>query len=146
VGGRIFATLASMWPGYRNLTGNLKQQAMFVGEAPEVFPPIAVEGRMGATHIRLAKANEDVPPARCARCQSCGWRKNKKPGACGKKAVSSAGPGSQRRMSGLRVSGYSPSFGWKEANLHTLVEGFGDPLQHRERVPFIAGILEPADD
>jgi hypothetical protein len=36
-------------------------QADFVGEAPDLFIPIAGGwGRMGATHIRLAKANADV--------------------------------------------------------------------------------------
>src|SRR6266496_3987759 len=38
-----------------------EQQAVFVGEQPEVFVPIAGGwGRMGMTHIRLAAANEDV--------------------------------------------------------------------------------------
>jgi hypothetical protein len=36
-------------------------QAQFVQELPEVFLPIPGGwGRMGSTHIRLAKANEDV--------------------------------------------------------------------------------------
>src|ERR1700693_1966445 len=61
VGGRIFATLASQSQGYGNLMLNLEQQAAFVAELPEVFVPIAGGwGRMGATHIRLATANEDV--------------------------------------------------------------------------------------
>ena len=39
----------------------LELQADFVGELPEVFLPIPGGwGRMGMTHIRLAKANEDV--------------------------------------------------------------------------------------
>jgi hypothetical protein len=39
----------------------LEQQASFVEELPEVFLPIPGGwGRMGATHIRLAVANEDV--------------------------------------------------------------------------------------
>jgi hypothetical protein len=38
-----------------------EQQATFVEELPEVFVPIAGGwGRNGATHIRLAAANEDV--------------------------------------------------------------------------------------
>src|SRR6266702_2238196 len=38
-----------------------EQQAVFVGEMPEVFVPIAGGwGRMGMTHIRLAAASEDV--------------------------------------------------------------------------------------
>jgi len=61
VGGRIFATLASESQGYGNLMLTPEQQAAFVAEMPEVFVPIAGGwGRMGATHIRLAKANKDV--------------------------------------------------------------------------------------
>lgn len=61
VGGRIFATLASAHQGYGNLMLTPEQQAAFVEELPEVFVPIAGGwGRMGATHIRLAAAKEDV--------------------------------------------------------------------------------------
>ena len=61
VGGRIFATLASQAQGYGNLMLTPEQQADFVRELPEVFLPIPGGwGRMGATHIRLAKASEDV--------------------------------------------------------------------------------------
>jgi len=61
VGGRIFATLASVKQGYGNLMLSPEQQADFVAEAPEFFLPIAGGwGRMGATHIRLAHANEDA--------------------------------------------------------------------------------------
>jgi len=61
VGGRIFATLASEKQGYGNLMLTPEQQADFVAEQPEIFLPIAGGwGRMGATHIRLAKANADV--------------------------------------------------------------------------------------
>src|SRR3984957_13733568 len=61
VGGRIFATLASQNQGYGNLMLTPEQQAEFVAEQPEVFVPIAGGwGRMGATHIRLAAAYEDV--------------------------------------------------------------------------------------
>jgi len=61
VGGRIFATLASAKQGYGNLKLTLEQQAAFVEELPEVFVPIAGGwGKTGATHIRLAAANEDV--------------------------------------------------------------------------------------
>ena len=61
VGGRIFATLASADKGYGNLMLSPEQQAMFVGELPEVFVPIAGGwGRMGMTHVCLATANEDV--------------------------------------------------------------------------------------
>ena len=61
VGGRIFATLAAQKQGYGNLMLTLEQQEAFVGEAPEVFLPIAGGwGRMGMTHIRLAAAGEEV--------------------------------------------------------------------------------------
>ena len=61
VGGRKFATLASQKLGYGNLMLTPEVQAEFVGEAPELFVAIAGGwGRMGATHIRLAAANEDV--------------------------------------------------------------------------------------
>jgi len=61
VGGKIFATLASQAQGYGNLKLTPEQQADFVRELPEVFLPIPGGwGRMGMTHIRLAKASEDV--------------------------------------------------------------------------------------
>jgi YjbR len=61
VGGRIFATLAHGEQGYGNLMLTPEAQAAFVEELPEVFLPIAGGwGRMGATHIVLAKANEDL--------------------------------------------------------------------------------------
>ena len=61
VQGRIFATLASQDEGYGNLMLTPELQADFVAELPEVFLPIhGGWGRMGMTHIRLAKATEDV--------------------------------------------------------------------------------------
>ena len=61
VGGRIFATLASAHLGYGNLMLTPEQQQDFVHESPEVFLPVSGGwGRMGATHILLAQANEDV--------------------------------------------------------------------------------------
>lgn len=61
VGGRIFATLAAVKQGYGNLMLTPEIQAQFVAEAPEIFLPIAGGwGRNGATHVRLAVANEDV--------------------------------------------------------------------------------------
>jgi hypothetical protein len=61
VGGHIFATLASEHLGYGNLMLTPEIQAAFVGESADVFLPVAGGwGRMGATHIVLAKANEDV--------------------------------------------------------------------------------------
>ncbi|SRR5258708_2324899 len=61
VGGRIFATLAAQNQGYGNLMLTPQQQATFVEDLPGVFLPIAGGwGRMGATHIRLSAATEDV--------------------------------------------------------------------------------------
>ena len=61
VGGRIFATLASQKQGYGNLMLTPELQQEFVRELPEVFLPVhGGWGKMGATHIRLAAANEDV--------------------------------------------------------------------------------------
>ncbi len=61
VGGRIFATLASEKDGYGNLMLTPEQQGEFVGEAAELFLPVhGGWGRMGATHIVLAVATEDV--------------------------------------------------------------------------------------
>ena len=59
VGGRIFATLASIKQGYGNIKLSPEQQQAFVRELPEVFLPVAGGwGRMGMTHIRLAMADE----------------------------------------------------------------------------------------
>jgi hypothetical protein len=61
VQGKIFATLASQHLGYGNLKLTPQQQADFVRELPEVFLPIRGGwGRMGMTHILLAKASPDV--------------------------------------------------------------------------------------
>ena|SRR2546423_7175543 len=61
VGGRKFASLASLAGGYGNLMLTLEQQAAFVEEAPEIFLPIPGGwGKMGHTHIRLAAASEGV--------------------------------------------------------------------------------------
>jgi hypothetical protein len=61
VGGRIFATLASVREGYGNLMLTVEQQQAFLAEEPDVFLPIPGGwGRMGCTHIRLAAANEDL--------------------------------------------------------------------------------------
>src|SRR5208282_4707138 len=61
VGGSIFATLASEKQGYGNLMLTPEQQSEFVRELPDVFLPIhGGWGKMGATHIRLAQASEDV--------------------------------------------------------------------------------------
>src|SRR5208283_2662665 len=60
VGGRIFATLAHVGQGYGNLMLTPDLQSAFVQEAPEVFLPVPGGwGRNGATHIRLAAADEE---------------------------------------------------------------------------------------
>src|ERR1700691_6355421 len=82
VRGRIFATLASEDEGYGNLMLTLDQQADFVRELPDVFLPIhGGWGRMGMTHIRLAKATEDVlaGPLQTARKPRGEKKKKKKP-------------------------------------------------------------------
>jgi hypothetical protein len=61
VGGRIFGTLASGAQGFGNLALTPEDQAAFCEELPDVFVPIPGGwGRMGMTHIVLAKASEDV--------------------------------------------------------------------------------------
>ena len=61
VGGRIFATLAAERLGYGNLMFTREVQMDFVSEQPDIFIPIAGGwGRNGATHVRLAAANEDL--------------------------------------------------------------------------------------
>ena len=85
VGGRIFATLASQSQGYGNLMLAPEQQAAFVEELPEVFVPIAGGwGKMGMTHIRLAKATEDVLTGALRTAWTLRVEKN----AAGKKRVS----------------------------------------------------------
>jgi len=61
VGGRIFATLASVEQGYGNLMLTLEQQTAFCEDQPEIFLPVhGGWGRMGITHIRLAAATPEV--------------------------------------------------------------------------------------
>jgi hypothetical protein len=80
VGGRIFATLAAADRGYGNLMLTPEQQAMFVGELPEVFIPITGGwGRMGMTHIRLSAASEDVLEGALRTAWKLRLEKNLKP-------------------------------------------------------------------
>lgn len=61
VGGHIFATLAHQSQGYGNLMFTPEQQAEFVEESPDLFLPVfGGWGKNGATHLRLAVANEDL--------------------------------------------------------------------------------------
>jgi len=80
VGGRIFATLASVKEGYGNLMLTPEQQADFVGEQPDIFVPIAGGwGRMGSTHIRLAAADEDILEGALRAAWKTRIEKNTKP-------------------------------------------------------------------
>jgi hypothetical protein len=91
VGGHIFATLASAKQGYGNLKLTPEQQAAFVEEMPEIFLPIhGGWGRMGMTHIRLAKANADV----LTGALEAAWklRVDKNSGTRGRKAGASKRP------------------------------------------------------
>jgi hypothetical protein len=88
VGGRIFATLASISEGYGNLMLTPEHQAAFVQEQPKIFLPIAGGwGRMGMTHIRLATADEDTLAGALHTAWKLRVEKNKKPA---KKKSSSA--------------------------------------------------------
>jgi hypothetical protein len=81
VGGRIFATLASISEGYGNLMLTPEHQAAFVQEQPKIFLPIAGGwGRMGMTHIRLAAANEDTLTGALHTAWKLRAEKNSKPG------------------------------------------------------------------
>ncbi len=61
VGGRIFATLASESHGYGNLMLTPEVQSAFIADAPGLFLPVhGGWGRRGATHIRLAMADQDT--------------------------------------------------------------------------------------
>jgi hypothetical protein len=93
VGGRIFATLAAQRQGYGNLLLTPEVQAEFVAELPSVFIPVAGGwGKMGATHVRLSEANEEMlagalRTARKIRVEkNAGTRKHATlPGATGKR-------------------------------------------------------------
>jgi hypothetical protein len=81
VNGRIFATLAHAKLGYGNLMLAREQQAMFAAELPQVFIPVKGGwGRMGATHIVLSAANEDVVAGALRAAWQLGVEKNQKTG------------------------------------------------------------------
>ncbi len=93
VGGRIFATLASIAQGYGNVKLTPEQQADFVRELPEVFLPVPGGwGKGGMTHVRLAQVNEDVLEGALRAAWKLRVENNAK---AGKKATSK----SQRRRS-----------------------------------------------
>lgn len=98
VGGHIFATLASVDQGYGNLMLNPEQQAMFVEELPDVFLPIhGGWGRNGATHIRLAKASEDVLTGALQTAWKLRVEKNAKTNRTAKKSGAKAATESSAR-------------------------------------------------
>jgi hypothetical protein len=93
VGGRIFATLASQAQGYGNLMLTPEVQADFVAEAPDVFVPVSGGwGRMGATHIRLSVANEDL----LAGALRTAWKLRKEKNAGSKKRASGGEAGKRK--------------------------------------------------
>jgi hypothetical protein len=97
VGGRIFATLASVDQGYGNLMLDPEQQAMFVEEMPDVFLPIPGGwGRMGATHIRLAKASEDILTGALQTAWKLRIAKNLKTSRGAKKSAAKSKPAAKR--------------------------------------------------
>ena len=103
VGGRIFATLASIDQGYGNLMLNPEQQAMFVEEMPDLFVPVhGGWGRMGATHIRLAKASEDVLTGALQTAWKLRVEKNAKTNRGAKKSVVKEKPPKSVGKSGAR--------------------------------------------
>ena len=82
VGGRIFATLASVRDGYGNLMLTPEAQAELVVEMPEVFLPVKGGwGRNGATHVRLAEAGEDLVAGALRMAWKIRVDKNAKPAA-----------------------------------------------------------------
>jgi hypothetical protein len=88
VGGRIFATLASVEQGYGNLMLTPEHQAVFIAERADLFLPVfGGWGRSGATHIRLAAADEDTLSGALHTAWKLRVEKNKRPGAKGKPAA-----------------------------------------------------------
>jgi hypothetical protein len=103
VGGRIFATLASVDQGYGNLMLDPEQQAMFVDEMPDLFLPVhGGWGRMGATHIRLAKASEDVLTGALHTAWKLRMEKNAKTSRAAKKPENVKKPPAAQRRTGKR--------------------------------------------
>jgi hypothetical protein len=80
VDGRIFATLASQNDGYGNLMLTVEQQQAFIADRPDLFLPIKGGwGRMGMTHIILAKADEDSLTGALTTAWKLRKEKNQKP-------------------------------------------------------------------
>jgi len=82
VGGRIFATLASVSQGYGNLMLTPDHQAPFIADRPDLFLPVfGGWGRGGATHIRLAEADEDTLTGALHTAWKLRVEKNRKAGS-----------------------------------------------------------------
>jgi hypothetical protein len=95
VGGRIFATLAAVRQGYGNLMLTPEQQTAFVAEQPDVFLPVAGGwGRGGATHLRLAAANEDLLTGALRTAWKLRVEKNRQTATKPKKAALKKSPAS----------------------------------------------------
>ena len=88
VGGRIFATLASVKEGYGNLLLTPEQQALFVEELPDMFLPVhGGWGRNGATQVRLAVVTADVLKGALRTAWKLRIEKNAKAGKKAKRQV-----------------------------------------------------------
>jgi hypothetical protein len=80
VGGHIFATLAHERQGYGNLMLTPEIQLEFLAERPDVFLPVAGGwGNNGATHVRLAVADEDLLAGALRAAWKLRKQKNEKP-------------------------------------------------------------------
>jgi len=97
VGGRIFATLASVDQGYGNLMLTPEVQAGFIADAPEYFLPVAGGwGRMGATHVRLADVPSDVLEAALRTAWKLHVERNRSTKSR-KRSASTAAPATRRK-------------------------------------------------
>ncbi|HVU46266.1 MAG TPA: MmcQ/YjbR family DNA-binding protein [Terracidiphilus sp.] len=103
VGGRIFATLASVKEGCGNLMITPELQAAFIADRPDLFLPVHGSwGRNGATHIRLAIADEDSLRGALLAAWKLRVDKNQKggkrsPGAANRKSPAAVRPKGTRR-------------------------------------------------
>jgi hypothetical protein len=96
VGGRVFATLASVKEGYGNLMITPDLQTAFIADRPDLFLPIhGGWGRMGMTHIRLAAADEESLRGALHTAWKLRVEKNRKPG---KKTAQAKGRSSAPRV------------------------------------------------
>ena len=94
VGGRIFATLAAQKQGYGNLMLTPEMQEEFIAGQPDLFLPVPGGwGRMGATHLRLAAATEDI----VAGALRAAWKLRIDKSAAGKRK---SAPATRRKSKG----------------------------------------------